>query len=126
MRRRLVSLALAAPLAALVACGGGDVKPRTEAERVTDGAKTYASVCATCHGANLRGTAMGPPMIDPVFAPSQHPDAAFYDAVEKGVQPHGHFKVNYGPMPPVLTLDRDAIANVLAYVRSEQRKAGIE
>ncbi len=126
MRRRLVCLVLAAPLAALAACGGGDVKPRTEAERVTAGARTYASLCATCHGANLRGTAMGPPMIDPVFASSRHPDAAFYDAVEKGVQPHGHFNVNYGPMPPVLTLDRDDIANVIAFVRSVQRSAGIE
>jgi mono/diheme cytochrome c family protein len=122
--RRLLFVPFAVALA--VSCGGGDDTPKTAAERVAAGRETYQSVCASCHGADLGGTAAGPSMLEPVFAPATHPDAAFRDAVTKGVSPHGHFeKTTWGAMPALPTLDDDDIANVTAYVRSEQRKAGV-
>jgi mono/diheme cytochrome c family protein len=119
---------LAAVVVALVAggCGGGDSAPKTAAERVAAGQKTYQSICAACHGRDLRGTAAGPSMLAPVFAPGTHPDSAFYAAVDNGVSPHGHFeKSTWGAMPALPTLDRDDLTNVIAYIRSQQRAAGI-
>ena len=120
----------AAVLAALVvargACGGADDVPKTAAERMSAGKATFESICAACHGRNLRGTAAGPSMLAPVFAPGTHPDSTFYVAVERGVSPHGHFeKSTWGPMPALPTLDHDDVTNVIAYVRAQQRAAGI-
>ena len=123
MRRlpTVVVVAIAATVLA-VGCGDGDDEPPTAAETITAGKETYQEICAACHGSNLRGTAAGPPFLHEVYEPGHHPDAAFYRAVQQGVQPH-HW--DFGPMPPVLTLDEEEIAQVIAYVRSEQRKAGI-
>jgi mono/diheme cytochrome c family protein len=117
-----------AAVAALVveACGGGDGAPKTAAERAAAGEKTYVSICAACHGRDLRGTAAGPSMLAPVFAPATHPDSAFYDAVENGVTAHGHFeKSTWGPMPALPTVDHDDVTNVLTHVRARQRAAGV-
>jgi mono/diheme cytochrome c family protein len=108
------------------ACGGGDDTPKTAAQRVAAGEKTYQSICAACHGRDLRGTAAGPSMLAPTFAPDTHPDSAFYAAVDRGVAPHGHFeKSTWGSMPALPTVDRDDVTNVIAYVRAQQRAAGI-
>lgn len=121
--RRPLTVAVVALLAVVPpACGGDDDEPATEAEILAAGEETYQEICASCHGSNLRGTAAGPPFLHEVYEPGHHPDAAFYRAVQEGVQPH-HW--DFGPMPPVLTLDEEEIAQVIAYVRSEQRKAGI-
>ena len=124
--RRVVVVLVVALVVALAGCGGGDDAPQTAAERVEAGRATYQSICAACHGADLGGTAAGPPMLAPVMAPDVHPDAAFYEAVANGVSPHGHFaKDTWGDMAALPTVDRDEVTNVIAYVRAEQRKAGI-
>jgi mono/diheme cytochrome c family protein len=123
-----VAALLVAPVFAVaaVACSSEDDKPKTAAERMASGKKTYDSICAACHGKNLAGTPAGPSMLDPVFAPATHPDEAFYRAVENGVTAHGHFaKTTWGPMAALPTVSRDQVTNVIAYVRAQQRRAGV-
>jgi mono/diheme cytochrome c family protein len=126
VRRSAASLAALLIALAAGACGGADHAPKTAAERVAAGEKTYQSICAACHGRDLRGTAAGPSMLAPVFAPDTHPDSAFYAAVDHGVSPHGHFeKSTWGSMPALPTLDHDDVTSVIAYVRAQQRAAGV-
>ncbi|HVM53997.1 MAG TPA: cytochrome c [Acidimicrobiales bacterium] len=109
-------VAAAVFIALLSGCGGGsgDRDPVARGRALFQGSGT----CATCHGADLGGTAMGPPLLDPIYAPDHHPDAAFRAAIRSGVQPH-HWQ--FGPMPPLPHLDDDDIESIIAYVRSEQR-----
>ena len=117
--RRLTALAVVV-LALTAACG-----KESPTDLVAKGEQLYQgeATCATCHGSDLRGTTMGPPFLHEVYAPGHHPDAAFQRAVRNGVQPH-HWQL--GPMPPLPHLSADDVAAVTAYVRSQQREAGIE
>lgn len=119
-RRRLVALGLA--LALLGACGGGDDASGEDlaarGERLFQGEGT----CATCHGSDLQGTTMGPPLLHELYEPGHHPDASFRAAIRNGVQPH-HW--DFGPMPQLTHLDDGDIEAIIAYVRQEQRAAGI-
>lgn len=87
------------------------------------GAALYATNCAQCHGADLRGTDMGPPHLDPVYEPGHHADDAFRLAVQRGAPQH-HW--DFGPMPPVEGLTPEQVDDIIAYVRQEQRAVGIE
>jgi mono/diheme cytochrome c family protein len=116
------ALLTATSVALLAACGGGDPSApdlQARGEELFQGEAT----CATCHGADVRGTPMGPPLIDRIYAPDHHPDAAFQSAVANGVQPH-HW--SFGPMPKLTHLDEDDVEAIIAYVRAEQRANGIE
>lgn len=86
------------------------------------GEALFLQNCAACHGADLRGTAQGPPFLDVIYAPNHHSDEAFQRAVAFGVVPH-HW--NFGPMPPVPGLSRDEVESIVAFVRQEQQAAGI-
>ena len=66
---------------------------------------------------------MGPPLLDQIYAPGHHPDAAIRAAVRNGVQPH-HWPL--GPMPALPHVGDDEIESIIAYVRSVQRANGIE
>ena len=108
-------------VAALVACSGGDDgggggDPVAEGRRLFQGEAT----CSTCHGPDLEGTTMGPPLLDSIYALDHHPDAAIRAAVRNGVQPH-HW--DFGPMPALPHLDDDEIEAIIAYVRAEQETA---
>ena len=87
------------------------------------GADLYQSNCASCHGANLRGTDKGPSHLSIVYEPNHHSDDAFRSAILNGAQQH-HW--NFGDMAPITGLDNDAIDDVIAYVRSEQERQGFE
>ena len=118
-------LLLAAVVAATGACGGGDDPGGAvagDSELVAEGKTLYESNCAACHGPDLKGTSTGPPFLDPVYAPGHHPDAAFYTAVEFGVQPH-HW--DFGPMPAQQQISEEEVEAIVAYVRSVQVDAGI-
>ena len=91
-------------------------------EAVADGGALFAANCAVCHGADLGGTATGPPFLDVIYAPNHHADEAFQRAAAFGVQPH-HW--NFGPMAPVAGLTREDVALIVAFVRSEQEAVGI-
>ncbi|MGH7857412.1 MAG: c-type cytochrome [Candidatus Binatia bacterium] len=123
MRRRGAILGIAAAVlvgaSVLSGCGGDE---RTQAQLVAEGRRLFESSCAACHGIDLRGTDGWPPLLDPIYAPNHHPDQAFYNAVENGVQPH-HW--NFGPMPPQLRFSEADVEAIVAYVRSRQLEAGI-
>ena len=89
---------------------------------LAEGATIFAANCAVCHGTDLLGTATGPPLLHPYYAPNHHGDEAFQRAVAFGVVPH-HW--NFGPMAPLAHLTRDEVAYIVAFVRSEQEAAGI-
>ncbi len=86
------------------------------------GKKLYAERCAQCHGADLLGSKEGPPLVHRVYEPSHHGDVAFQIAVKYGTRQH-HW--NFGDMQPVPGVTPDDVAHITAYVRAEQRKAGI-
>ena len=87
------------------------------------GKTLFEKNCASCHGANLQGSDQGPPMLSKIYEPSHHGDAAFQLAVKNGSRAH-HWK--FGDMAPVPGLSPDDVAQITAYVRLEQRKAGIQ
>lgn len=86
------------------------------------GKPLYATHCASCHGVDLNGTEVGPPMLHRVYEPSHHSDAAFQMAVAQGVRAH-HWQ--FGDMEPVEGLTPDDVAHITAYIRMHQRRAGI-
>ena len=114
-------LAATAVVALLVGCGGG---APSEEDLVATGDQLFhgEATCATCHGPELGGTTMGPPLLEQTYAPDHHPDEAIRRAVRQGVQPH-HW--DFGPMPALTHLDDGDIDALIAYVRSRQEAAGI-
>ena len=86
------------------------------------GKRLFAAACAQCHGADLRGTKEGPSLVHRIYEPAHHGDIAFQIAVRYGSRQH-HW--GFGDMKPVPGLSPDGVAHITAYVRAEQRKAGI-
>jgi mono/diheme cytochrome c family protein len=89
---------------------------------IAQGVQLYRANCSSCHGADLRGTGAGPPLLDVIYAPNHHADEAFQVAVVRGVAPH-HWP--FGAMPPIAALSREDVAAIVEYVRSEQAIEGI-
>ena len=87
------------------------------------GKTLFAKHCAACHGTELKGSDKGPPLLHRIYEPSHHADAAFQLAAKNGVRAH-HWK--FGDMAPVPQVTSDDVAHITAYVRSEQRKVGID
>ncbi len=107
-----------------VACGSTDDRaPISTVVSGLDGASLFAQTCASCHGANLEGTAGGPPFIDSIYRPAHHADAAFLLAVRRGVRSH-HW--DFGNMPRIDGLSDEQVAAIVDFVRTQQRAAGIE
>ncbi|MBI5156937.1 MAG: cytochrome c [Acidimicrobiia bacterium] len=96
--------------------------PGRDPAMVAAGAELFTANCAVCHGVDLNGTAVGPPLLHPFYAPNHHADEAFQRAVAYGVVPH-HW--DFGPMLPLAHLTRDDVSKIIAFVRSEQEAAGI-
>lgn len=82
----------------------------------------YSQNCASCHGADLKGSDKGPPFLHRIYEPSHHADLTFQLAVKNGSRAH-HWQ--FGDMKPVPGLSPNDVAHVTAYVRSEQHKVGI-
>ncbi|PPL18321.1 c-type cytochrome [Oceanisphaera arctica] len=93
------------------------------AEQIQRGKQAYNENCASCHGADLKGTRQGPPFIHKVYEPSHHGDEAFYRAAANGVRAH-HWR--FGDMPPVPGATREEVGDIIAYIRDKQRQHGIE
>lgn len=87
------------------------------------GAQLYASNCASCHGADLRGTDKGPSHLSIVYEPNHHGDDAFRSAIVNGARQH-HW--DFGDMAAIEGLDGKQIDDIIAYVRSEQERQGFE
>ena len=65
---------------------------------VAEGDVLYQAHCASCHGADLRGTDLGPSHLSVVFQPGHHGDGAFALAAINGVRAH-HW--DFGDMAPL-------------------------
>lgn len=126
MRRFALPVALLGVVGAVVlfagACTGAPPAATPTPGATLDGRGLYGANCARCHGGDLKGTSIGPPLLDAIYRPGHHPDAAFRVAVKNGVRPH-HW--NFGPMPPVPGLTDDQVGEIIAFVREEQRAVGI-
>ncbi|WP_370325408.1 cytochrome c [Euzebya sp.] len=131
MRSRTPALTvLALALVVLAGCGGGGAEPAADAPNpvlagtgdVAAGEDQYARSCAVCHGEDASGTARGPSFLSDIYVPSHHADAAFLSAVRNGVPAH-HW--DFGPMPPVPSLSDADVADIVAWVRAQQREAGL-
>lgn len=88
-----------------------------------EGAELYAARCASCHGADLRGTDRGPSHLSIVYEPGHHSDDAFRSAIRNG-SPQHHW--DFGAMPPVEGLTDDEVDSVIEFVRTEQERRGFE
>lgn len=86
------------------------------------GQSLFQNNCARCHGELGVGTSSGPSFMSSVYVPSHHGDEAFQRAAALGVQPH-HW--DFGPMPVITGVDRDDVADIIAYVRQLQTEAGL-
>lgn len=88
-----------------------------------NGRALYGQACSACHGAALQGTNAGPTFLSRIYAPGHHADISFMFAVERGVQAH-HW--TFGNMPPVEGLTNEQVLAIIAFIRAQQREAGIE
>lgn len=86
------------------------------------GSQLFLANCARCHGAVGKGTDQGPPLVHPVYRPGHHADLTFHWAVSRGIKQH-HWQ--FGNMPPLPGVSPEEVGHIIAYVRAEQRKAGI-
>ncbi|MSR07830.1 MAG: cytochrome c [Gemmatimonadetes bacterium] len=116
-------------LLALAACGRerpADAKRLAALQAPSEhlaGEALYNANCSACHGLNAGGTAHGPPLVDAVYRPGHHGDAAFLLAAKLGVKAH-HWR--FGDMPPAREITDADMAYVTRYVRWLQREMGIE
>ncbi|MYD65701.1 MAG: cytochrome c [Chloroflexi bacterium] len=149
LRRACLAALAAAVLALVVACTGDERAPdptetptvaaTTEATPTptptstspptvprfsgTDGRALYGQACAVCHGQALEGTNAGPTFLNRIYAPGHHADISFIFAVERGVRAH-HW--DFGNMAPVEGLEHEQVLAIIAFIREQQRAAGIE
>ena len=108
----------------LAACASDDTEPADASASLLDrGAEVYAESCASCHGADLRGTDKGPSMLSIVYEPNHHTDDSFRSAIANGAPQH-HWP--FGDMEPVEGLSADDVEAVIAFVRAEQERQGFE
>lgn len=122
--RTVHPLVLLVALALLYGCSGGDEPEQGSSDEVDPvaGRELYAQNCAVCHGEQAQGTSEGPPLVHELYVPSHHADESFQAAVARGVQPH-HWE--FGPMPPIQSLARPEVADIIAHVRQLQADAGL-
>lgn len=83
----------------------------------------FAASCKSCHGNEALGTKRGPPLIHKIYEPGHHADYSFYRAVATGVRSH-HWR--FGNMPAIPGVSPEDVGHIVAYVRQEQRLAGIK
>ena len=110
---------------ALVGCGS-DASTTASVSSVPsggDGMVLYEKSCASCHGADLRGTEKGPSHLSEVYKSDHHGDDAFRNAVANG-SPRHHW--TFGDMPAVPGLSASDVEAIVAYVRAQQAANGFE
>ncbi|NIR62012.1 MAG: cytochrome c [Gammaproteobacteria bacterium] len=86
------------------------------------GAEFFRMHCAVCHGPAARGTEQGPPLVHDLYRPGRHADLAFHRAVSTGTKQH-HWK--FGDMPAMPQIEPAAVEHIIAFIRREQRRAGV-
>ncbi len=98
------------------------VVPTLSAE-AEEGRIVFNENCAACHGLNARGTEKGPPLVHDYYNPGHHNDAAFFNAIARGVPAH-HWA--FGDMPAQRQVPPNKVAAVIRYVRELQVANGID
>ncbi|WP_319783580.1 cytochrome c [Oceanisphaera sp. IT1-181] len=101
----------------------GKSEQQNQQAQLSQGKQAYNDNCASCHGADLKGTRQGPSFIHPVYEPSHHGDEAFYRAAANGVRAH-HWR--FGDMPPVSGVTQAEVGEIIGYIREQQRANGIK
>lgn len=107
----------------LAACGGGSNETDVGTVDVGRGGELYQAKCASCHGADLRGTDQGPSHLSVVYEPNHHSDDSFRAAIANGAPAH-HW--SFGDMPPVKGLSASEVDAIIAYVRQAQEEQGLD
>jgi mono/diheme cytochrome c family protein len=99
----------------------GDDAP--DAGGPVDGAAVYEARCASCHGGDLGGGALGPSLRSELYGPDRFEDDRIRASISKGVE-----QVNweFGPMPMVSGLSAAEVDAVVAHVREVQAAEGLE
>lgn len=125
MRRHLlpITVVLLSVVFGAACAGGGESGPVTAPSTDLDGAALYEANCASCHGADLRGTDKGPSHLSIVYEPNHHPDDAFRSAIRNGAAQH-HW--DFGDMPPIEGLTDDEVEAIITFVRAEQEAERFE
>ena len=90
---------------------------------VNQGRELFNKNCSHCHGADIRGTKQGPPLLHKIYESSHHSNMSFYRAVSRGTHQH-HWQ--FGNMPPVKNVTASEAGHIIGYIRKEQRRAGIK
>lgn len=121
----VAKLAAACGLALVLAGCAMDDRQRTAqpSAATAGGEASFNSHCAVCHGIRAIGTEQGPPLVHKIYEPAHHSDAAFLMAVQLGVKQH-HWR--FGDMPRQPQVMEDEARQIVTYVRTLQREAGIE
>jgi len=88
----------------------------------SEGEVAFNANCAKCHGVNGAGTALGPPLINDIYNPGHHGDAAFFRAAKRGVRQH-HW--GFGNMPSRPGVSQTDMTKIIRYVRELQEANGI-
>ncbi len=107
----------------LLGCDNGskpymaDVAPNGAA-----GEPLFNAYCVACHGAGARGTERGPTFLSKIYEPNHHADAAFRLAIQNGVRAH-HW--GFGDMPKIQGVTSEQAGEIIAYIRSLQKQAGV-
>jgi mono/diheme cytochrome c family protein len=90
---------------------------------VAQGKTLFEQHCSVCHGPAGDGTTQGPPLVNIIYEPNHHADAAFVLAARNGVRAH-HWR--FGDMPPVPDVTDEIVMEIVGYIRWLQRQVGIE
>ncbi len=113
-------------LLGLAACSQDDNRPVMPPQGfkadTSIGKELYLQHCAQCHGRGMQGSKQGPPLLHKIYHPNHHADLAFYLASRNGVTQH-HWQFGNMPKMPVITAEK--MGHIIAYIRMEQRKAGL-
>ncbi len=120
----LLRLGLLCLGAALVGCSESPSERPAGGDLTIDrGAEVYATSCASCHGADLRGTDKGPSHLSIVYEPNHHNDDSFRSAIANGAPQH-HWP--FGDMARIEGLSDADVEAVIAFIRAEQERQGFE
>ncbi len=115
----VIVVVAAAAVIAVLAGDGGDSAPSTPEAQ---GETLFEAHCATCHGPELTGTFVGPPLLHEIYAPDRLADDDIRAAVANGVTPKNW---DFSGMPAFPNLDTDDVEALITYIRSSQRAVGL-
>jgi len=95
----------------------------TSPPEVAQGKTLFEQHCSVCHGPAGDGTTQGPPLVNIIYEPNHHADAAFVLAARNGVRAH-HWR--FGDMAPLPDVTESMVLQIVGYIRWLQRQVGIE